>query len=287
MAKYHVKKDGTPGVCRAQEGNCPLGDSSQHFSSKEDAQVYADELNERINKRNKLVLKWIENRKDTIAATLYNICEDVDGVDTPSLDKDYHFAREYYGLHSRISENGNIIIEKGIRLQVGSYHSPRIYKYIRMELDPEHLDKMKLSFGKNGKHQEGEIKTYTLGNDGAIEYTKEEIDELNKIEKKVRNKLLRNKYEILSESFDSFDKFVFNDIGNTKGKTIKEVLDIMGEQYYSYNRQFSIMDKEGNKLANGFEFEEKLGEEFLRNTKVDKIKIVEPGGENEDIQLII
>ena len=93
MAKYHVKKDGTPGVCRAQEGNCPLGDSSQHFSSKEDAQVYADELNERINKRNKLVLKWIENRKDTIAATLYNICEDVDGVDTPSLDKDYHFAR--------------------------------------------------------------------------------------------------------------------------------------------------------------------------------------------------
>lgn len=117
-----------------------------------------------------------------------------------------------------------------------------------------------------------------------IDTTKEEIDELNKIEKKVRNKLLRNKYEILSESFDSFDKFVFNDIGNTKGKTIKEVLDIIDDSDY---RQFSIIDKEGNKLANGFEFEEKLGEEFLRNTKVDKIKIVEPGGENEDIQLIL
>jgi hypothetical protein len=46
MAKYHVKKDGTPGVCRAQEGNCPLGDSSQHFSSKEEAQDYADKVNE-------------------------------------------------------------------------------------------------------------------------------------------------------------------------------------------------------------------------------------------------
>ena len=46
MAKYHVKKDGTPGVCRAQEGNCPLGDSSQHFSSKEEAQDYADKINE-------------------------------------------------------------------------------------------------------------------------------------------------------------------------------------------------------------------------------------------------
>lgn len=46
MAKYHVKKDGTPGVCRAEEGNCPLGDSSQHFSSKEEAQDYADKVNE-------------------------------------------------------------------------------------------------------------------------------------------------------------------------------------------------------------------------------------------------
>ena len=46
MAKYHVKKDGTPGVCHAQEGNCSLGDSSQHFSSKEEAQDYADKVNE-------------------------------------------------------------------------------------------------------------------------------------------------------------------------------------------------------------------------------------------------
>ena len=46
MAKYHVKKNGTPGICRAQEGNCPLGDSSQHFSSKEEAQDYADKVNE-------------------------------------------------------------------------------------------------------------------------------------------------------------------------------------------------------------------------------------------------
>ena len=46
MAKYHVKKDGTPGICRAQEGNCPLGDSSQHFSNIQDAQDYADKVNE-------------------------------------------------------------------------------------------------------------------------------------------------------------------------------------------------------------------------------------------------
>ena len=49
MAKYHVKKDGTPGVCHAQEGNCPSGDSSQHFSSKVEAQDYADKINEQIS----------------------------------------------------------------------------------------------------------------------------------------------------------------------------------------------------------------------------------------------
>ena len=44
MAKYHVKKDGTPGICRAQEGNCPLGDSNRHFSTEFEAQEYADKL---------------------------------------------------------------------------------------------------------------------------------------------------------------------------------------------------------------------------------------------------
>lgn len=46
MAKYHIKKDGTPGVCRAQDGKCPLGSNDEHFSTKEEAQNYADKKNE-------------------------------------------------------------------------------------------------------------------------------------------------------------------------------------------------------------------------------------------------
>lgn len=42
MAKYHIKKDGTPGVCTAQEGACPLGSTSEHFSSPEEAQRFLD-----------------------------------------------------------------------------------------------------------------------------------------------------------------------------------------------------------------------------------------------------
>lgn len=43
MAKYHIKKDGTPGVCRAKNGNCPLGGNENHFDSMEAAQDAAQE----------------------------------------------------------------------------------------------------------------------------------------------------------------------------------------------------------------------------------------------------
>ncbi len=36
MSKYHIKKDGTPGLCRANKGNCPGGEKN-HFSNQEAA----------------------------------------------------------------------------------------------------------------------------------------------------------------------------------------------------------------------------------------------------------
>lgn len=41
MTKYHIKKDGTPGVCRAKNGNCPLGGSESHYDSMNEAQEAA------------------------------------------------------------------------------------------------------------------------------------------------------------------------------------------------------------------------------------------------------
>lgn len=35
---YHISKDGTPGICRAQAGRCPLGGASEHFETE--AQAY-------------------------------------------------------------------------------------------------------------------------------------------------------------------------------------------------------------------------------------------------------
>lgn len=45
MTKYHIKRDGTPGVCHAVKGHCPLGGADNHFTTQEAAQQAADERN--------------------------------------------------------------------------------------------------------------------------------------------------------------------------------------------------------------------------------------------------
>ena len=78
MAKYHVKKDGTPGLCKAQEGNCPLGDSSQHFSSKSEAQDYVDKVNENnannVTEKPKKEPNRINKKRDKRGSRYFKIC---------------------------------------------------------------------------------------------------------------------------------------------------------------------------------------------------------------------
>lgn len=49
MTIYHMKKDGTPGICNAEPGNCPLGGNENHVeaSSLEQAQQQFDNKNEK------------------------------------------------------------------------------------------------------------------------------------------------------------------------------------------------------------------------------------------------
>ena len=44
---YHIAKNGTPAICKAQPGKCPLGNQTEHFDTVEEAQIYADELNQK------------------------------------------------------------------------------------------------------------------------------------------------------------------------------------------------------------------------------------------------
>lgn len=45
---YHIKKDGTPGVCHAKNGNCPLGGPQSHFETLEGAN---EEAQSRLEKQ--------------------------------------------------------------------------------------------------------------------------------------------------------------------------------------------------------------------------------------------
>lgn len=45
MSKFHIKKNGTPGICKAIH-NCPLGGDDEHFDTVEKAQEYADSINQ-------------------------------------------------------------------------------------------------------------------------------------------------------------------------------------------------------------------------------------------------
>ena len=45
MKKYHVKADGSMGVCKAQDGNCPLaGEGAKHFTNEAEAQACAEKI---------------------------------------------------------------------------------------------------------------------------------------------------------------------------------------------------------------------------------------------------
>ena len=46
MARYHVRADGSMGVCTAREGNCPFGGDAgtKHFTSESEARSYSEKI---------------------------------------------------------------------------------------------------------------------------------------------------------------------------------------------------------------------------------------------------
>lgn len=46
MSRYHVKADGSMGVCTARDGNCPFGGEARtkHFTNEAEARKYSEEL---------------------------------------------------------------------------------------------------------------------------------------------------------------------------------------------------------------------------------------------------
>lgn len=46
MTKYHINSKGVPAICKAEKGNCPFGGDEQHFTNFEEAQEFANNVNQ-------------------------------------------------------------------------------------------------------------------------------------------------------------------------------------------------------------------------------------------------
>ena len=67
MARYHVRADGSMGVCTAKEGNCPFGGESgtRHFTNKSEAQAYSEERIKAVEAGKSLGGGFRKNLKDS------------------------------------------------------------------------------------------------------------------------------------------------------------------------------------------------------------------------------
>lgn len=262
MAKYHIKKDGTPGVCRAKEGNCPLGNESEHFPTRAEAQNYADKLHERIEERNKLARLFVANRSWKVQKALERLCADV-----PELSE-IHSS----GVKATI-DNGELLLNKNIPVKIAQYDYRRVVEStdinIRMNIDnPENM-KIEVE-----KHVFPWVSKYDE------ELTPEEEKIYKNIKNKVKRRLDKNKDVIIKAAFDS-DKFIFNDIDKFHGKSVTEAIEGIAP-----DRHYVVLDKKGERLAETWLKSAPLTEEILAK-KINKIHVYQPGGDGGSPEAIL
>lgn len=70
MTRYHVKADGSMGVCTANEGHCPFGGDAgtKHFTSESEAQAYAEKI---VKTTNNGGMKMKKTKMNEVKRTTY------------------------------------------------------------------------------------------------------------------------------------------------------------------------------------------------------------------------
>jgi hypothetical protein len=115
---------------------------------------------------------------------------------------------------------------------------------------------------------------------GLRHMTAEETEILQKVENKVKNKVAKNKEQILEACLES-DNFVFNDLDQYKGKSVSDTIENLDSERY-----YIIKDKDNKELAEG-----RLSygdfDDSLLSKPINNIEVKEPGSEEEMIYLYI
>ena len=280
MAKYHVKKDGTPGICRAQEGNCPLGDTNEHFSNVQDAQEYADKLNEQKIKRDKLGKDYIRNAyiSQGTDVMVYSILDDMPKLSSGAPSVKY---REYEEQVS-ITDKG-IRVTLPVRVAVSNFSSPYpVYADtdVNLYFDLDNIDKIKIDVDENNHGLYRHTVVTPLGHD-IRSLSKDEEETLKKYETKIKNKLAKKKNEIKENTYGGRKEYVYNDLNRFNGKEIGETINSIDEDRYYEIISDNKLISEGRMAYGDFD-------DNILKSKVKSINVKDPGHfENEIIKLYI
>lgn len=175
MARFHLKDDGTPGVCSAKPGNCPKteedGSPSPHFESKEAAQEYFEKSMEgdAVSKPEKKVeysfLKDFKEREE-------NFNRDFEGVPNRFYNADLRGK----GIKKSLIEEDAIKIEIAMRALQEMGQSYRVFGSVSsVELSKRFFQAMSAPSDMNASEEEIKEVADSLGADSVVELSKDYV----------------------------------------------------------------------------------------------------------------
>ena len=275
MAKYHVKKDGTPGICRAQEGNCPLGDSNRHFSTEFEAQEYADKLNEQRPKRDAIGRDYIRN--SYFYGDVYKIMGEVFDSFPPLKTGEPSVKCHVLNENVTVTDKG-IKVNLEAKIAVGRLDSkyPDYAKSdVNIYFDLDNIDNIKFEVDSRRKSN---FVGNTLGND-IRELNKDEVETLRNYETKIKNKLIRRKSQIKESIYAGYgddNNYIYNDLNKFNGKTFKEASDIVSEELYYIISSKDKVIAEGHRGYGDFD-------DNILNSKIKGMDVLNAGSFEEEM----
>ena len=266
---YHIKKDGTPGVCRAKPGNCPYGDLSEHFPTVEEAQIHADKLNEQRIKRDKVGKDYIRNSyfSNEVDRIVYSVLDSI-----PNLKSGVP-AIKYENYYEKVSTTDNGI-KVSLQIDVAvSDLSSKYPVYTRSDVN------IYFDVDENNKGTFRHTVVTPLGHD-IRGLSKDEEEVLKDYETKIKNKLSRKKKEIKEAIFlnhyENQNGYVYDDLNKFNGKEVSEVINSIHPDLY-----YEIISS-NKKIVEGRACYGDFDNNILKS-KVKGFDVIDPGDSQEEI----
>jgi len=102
---FHVNpKTGNPSVCRAKTGNCPFGEITEHYESKEDARLSYE-------KKQESFAKW--NNESIYPPSPKSYTLSVFKPDTENSRNNYELREKFYHDLEKASDGTRLVTETG------------------------------------------------------------------------------------------------------------------------------------------------------------------------------